>query len=104
MNVLNFSHNWNNKLDCKAFTTLRISNKFELEETIQIKLKGKPIEGVFQCKDKRIFKLDDINEFIARLDTGYSASECKEILKKMYKNKNIDWSKQDIFFYLIVKL
>lgn len=26
MNTLNFSKNWNNKLDCKVFTTLRLHN------------------------------------------------------------------------------
>jgi len=100
---LNFSYNWNNKLDCKAFTTLRLSDRFSVGDKVQINLKKKEhSKGIII--DKRIIVLDNINNYIAYIDTGYDKEECKEILKKMYKNKDIDWETKPIFFYLIKKI
>lgn len=100
MQTLDFSYNWNNKLDCKAFTTLRLSGRFGIEDKIEVRLNKK-----FKCfggiVDRKCFKLRDITDWIAFIDTGYNKIECQNILKKMYKNKNIDWLTQNIYFYLI---
>jgi hypothetical protein len=98
--TLNFSTNWNNKLNNKAFTTLRLSNRFCVGDKIEITLKDKKICNV-EIIDKACFTLDKINNYISYLDTGYSPDECKNILKKMYKN--FDWGMQKIYFYLMVK-
>jgi hypothetical protein len=45
--------------------------------------------------------LDQINDWIARLDTGYDAEKCKELLRTMYKNKGIDWSKQQLAYVML---
>jgi len=45
-------------------------------------------------------KLNDINEYIARLDTGYSAIECRDIIRKMYKNKRVNWETQYLAYLL----
>ena len=100
---LNFSYNWNNKLDCKVFTTLRLSNRFEINNSIKITLNKKEI-GYGKIIGKKSFKLKDINDWVAYIDTGYNAEKCKNILKKMYKNKNINWNEQIIYFYLIEKI
>lgn len=101
MKELNFSYNWNNKLDCKAFTTLRLSDRFKLNDMIEIKLKKKKY-GFGQIVGIKHFYLHDINSFIAYLDTGYDSFECQNILRKMYKN--VDWRTQKINFYLIKKI
>ncbi len=103
MKTLNFSFNWNNKLDCKAFTTLRLSDRFKMGDEVEVLLNKKPIEGRHFVSGIKTLRLEEINTYIAYLDTGYSAGECKEILQKMYKKKNIDWTTQNIYFYLIVK-
>ncbi len=36
------------------------------------------------------------------LDTGYNATETKEVLKRMHKTKSIDWNTQKIDFCLLV--
>lgn len=89
---LQFSHNWNNKLTCSAFTTFRLSNvrKYQIGKRLSIMLKGKHLKDV-QILDIKTLKLNQVNEFIARIDTGYSLAEFKEIIKKMYKDKNIDF-------------
>jgi hypothetical protein len=103
MNIINFSYNWNNKLDCKAFTTLRLSDKYNISDIVEIHLKNKLLFKA-EVIDKKYLKLDKINHFIAYIDTGYNYQECIDILKKMYKNKNINWETQIIYFYLLKKI
>lgn len=84
---IRFTTNWNNKLDCKSFTTLRPApTKYEEGCTYQIYLKDKYL-GDARVLEIREFKVDSINEFIAQIDTGYTAKECKIIMQRMYKGK-----------------
>lgn len=107
MDRISFTYNWNNKLSGKIFTTIRLKNfKFRLDETYEIYLrKGKGF--VFLCHatiiDIRYIKLSAINEFIAGLDTGYSALECKNLIQTMYKRINPDWNTQVLCFILLRK-
>lgn len=65
-----------------------------------VELKGKHLKSakVIQIK---VLGLDDINEYIAGLDTGYSAKECKEMIQKIYSKYNLDWKKQRLDFVLL---
>jgi hypothetical protein len=100
MNYFDFKTNWNNKLDCQYFTTLRLSDKKIPGEHIEIKLKGDH-HCLAQVVDRKKILLNQINSFIAGIDTGYSVEECKTILKTMYKNKRVNWDTQLICLYLI---
>lgn len=85
MEQLKFSYNWNNKLNCHYYTTIRLSSpKYHKEQIIDVQLKG---QHLHQGKiiEIRVIGIDQINEFIGGLDTGYGAEETKNILKKMYK-------------------
>ena len=98
---INFSYNWNNKLGCKIFSTIRIynPNKYQIGQEYKIELNKKPIK-IASITDMKTIYLKDINEFIAGIDTGYSAFECKSILQKMYsKIQNLD--KQPFSFILL---
>ena len=88
MKTINFTYNWNNKLDCKAFTTFRLRNpaKYKIGESYQILLKGKVV-GTATIVQILPLTLDKVNEWIARLDTGYSLPEFKKLVETMYKNK-----------------
>lgn len=98
---IRFSYNWNNKLQCKAFTTLRLHNpkKYKvgsiypiyLEKTL---LKWAKIKAIKQLK---IFQL---NDFMAHIDTGYNKEETIKILQKMYPTA--DWNTQELDFILLV--
>ena len=100
MDEIKFSTNWNNKLDCNYFTTLRLSDRFKVGGKYPVLLKKKQI-GTGEIMAKKYLKLNQINDYIAGLDTGYNAQNCKEILKTMYKNKLIDWKTQTLVLYLI---
>ena len=84
---IRFSYNWNGKLACQAFTTIRpASALYETGERYQIFLKD---EHLFDAViiEKRRFPVSKINDFVAYLDTGYNAEECKKIINRMYKGK-----------------
>lgn len=84
---IKFTYNWNNKLHCKCFSTIRISNnKYKVGEKYEIHLKNsKLFEAVI--KDIQYFKPYDLTEHQARIDTGYSCKETINIIRKMYGNK-----------------
>lgn len=82
---LNFSTNWNNKLNCKAFTTIRpyTASKWFEGEHVQVML-NKKYQFTAKIVAINSMTLEKINEPLARVDTGYSATECKDIIRKMY--------------------
>lgn len=100
MNTIKFSYNWNKKLCCTCFTTLRINNKHNIGDVVMITLKGKE-RGLATVVDKKELNLDGITNALAYIDTGYNAEDTKKLLMKMYKNKNIDWNRQHIYLYVL---
>lgn len=92
---LEFSYNWNGKLDNKCFTTIRLVNwsKYRTGKVINVYLNGNRIKAV-EIIEIRVFKLLDLNEWVARLDTGYSREETIDILCKMYKLDKLNTNKE----------
>lgn len=100
---LEFTTNWNNKLNCECFTTLRLYNpvKHCVGNRFSVRLNGHH-KGYAKIIAVSPIRLEQINEFIARLDTGYSSEECRDIIRKMYKNKTyINWNSQLLAFCLL---
>jgi len=97
---INFSYNWNNKLNCKAYTTIRLYNpsKYRIGEKCDITLKRK-FHHNGEIIDIKNFYLKDLNNFVALIDTGYSLEECRDIILKMYKN--LDFTEQLLSLILI---
>ena len=102
MLTIPFSYNWNNKLDCKAFTTIRIysHDNHRPGTSVNAVLKGIS-KGVGKIMNVKTFLLKDLNDFMAYLDTGYNTAECQKIIKTMYPNLNFDTKL--LAFILIVK-
>lgn len=100
---LDFSYNWNNKLNGKAFTSIRLwnENKYEVGNVYEIRL-GNAKKGSARLISMKRIRLNQINDHIALLDTGYMANECVEIIKTMYKNKRIDWDTQCLAYCLFL--
>ncbi|MBK9333868.1 MAG: hypothetical protein IPM96_16035 [Ignavibacteria bacterium] len=89
MKEIVFTYNWNNKLDCKCFTSIRMSDTYRVGDEYKVFLRsGKDLQvkGVAEIMDIKAFYLDQLSMFIAYLDTGYSVSECKNIIYRMYPN------------------
>lgn len=97
-NVLKFSTNWNNKLDCKYFTTLRLSPKWIDQKVLIVSFKNKA--RVAKIIDAKKIKLSQLNDWLCYLDTGYSKENTIKILGSMYSfNTQID--DKTIYLYLI---
>ena len=101
MKSLNFSYNWNKKLDGKFFTTLRTTNKYDVGDICHVTLKGTS-QGMAQCVDKKIIWYGNLDVFTCGLDTGYGVKETQAILDKMYGGT--DWTQQELYLILFVKI
>lgn len=85
MEQIKFSYNWNKKLNCKAFTTLRLYDpkKYRIGIEYEVFLIDKMIKKI-EIIDIKVVEYKKINNFISYLDTGYSLGETKTILSRMY--------------------
>ena len=102
---LNFSHNWNNKLDCNSFSTVRIrnDNKYQLLDLFRVFLKR---EVYPQNVDFAIARLQSITHFylhkvtpgITFIDANLPVIDFIQLITKMYKNKGINFHKQQMSF------
>lgn len=94
---LEFKHNYNNKLRCKVFTSLRLPHpKLKVGAKFNITLCG------YQKGIAKIISVDHIRggelKFEqAKIDTGFNIKETMQILKDTYKNRPcIDWKTQEL--------
>lgn len=101
--VINFKENANNKLNCEYFTMIRLYDPKKHCEgnRFQITLKGH-IKGYAHIVSVNLIRLDQIREYIARLDAGCSPDEYKKTLKEAYKKKPfINWDTQILAYCLM---
>jgi hypothetical protein len=97
-NIIKFSTNWNNKLDCNYFTTLRISDKYANKKIILIEFKGKyRVCDLVECRKLNTLLL---NDFMCYLDAGYNRDETIKILENMYKFDS-NTEVKTIYLYLL---
>lgn len=97
---IEFSHNWNNKLSCTAFTTLRLSDRFGVGDRVEVYMNKRKL-GTVEIVQKYKTEFGKISDSIAYLDTGYNADECRKILQTMYKDIVLT-SVQVVYLYLCV--
>lgn len=95
--VIRFSYNWNEKLNGKSFTTIRRQSDKYFQgaiHSVMLKEKSGWVTSYQNAEiiDVKVLTLSQIieNEWICRLDTGYSASETKGILMRMYPDVKPD--------------
>lgn len=104
MDKLNFSKNWNGKLNCDFFTTFRVdSEKYQVGKKFEACLNDKSL-GFVELVQKKKLKLEQVNDFVAGLDAGVDAVAFKHIVKTMYKNKLNDIENTDFCLCLFKKI
>lgn len=100
--LFNFSTNWNKKLDCTYYSTLRMSNRYIVGQKGIITLKNQP-QHIGEIIAKNAVKLDSVPssflDVIAYLDTGYNWQDTLAIIKKMYSLSSI--SGKQIYQYIV---
>jgi len=103
MKTMEFKNNWNRKLDCMAFVTIR-PGKYEVGDEYKIMLKqGKEMiaKGVGEVKQVKRMRVCQLNDYMAYLDSGYSAEVCKGIIQKMYHLESTEVGNFEISLVLI---
>lgn len=80
---LPFSNNWNGKLNCDHFTTIRLLNyaKYDTGKRLEMTMKQAYLGDVVVVKH-RAMMLADITDVMAYLDTGYDAKTTQDILQR----------------------
>jgi len=101
MEIIKFSENWNNgKLNLNCFPTIRLKqakyakgNKYEIVYAPNRKGVEPLTLGYAEIVSIVDFRLHDLSEGMALMDTGYSKAESEKIIKTMYWIIN-DWDNQ----------
>lgn len=103
--TLNFSVNWNNKLHCNCYTTFRLHNpKRYIPGTIFDVYLNKHFMHRASVVEVRTLKLEQVNNFIAMVDTGYDTIRFINLVETMYKNIVTNFNKQKFDFVLLQQL
>ncbi len=100
MKQINFSKNWNGKLSCESFSTIRIYNpdKYIIGESYALNLESQHI-GSVEIVALRTFTLSELTDEMAYLDTGKSLKDMIIILKEIYPSLKED----TMLHYIICK-
>lgn len=101
MKTLNFSYNWNAKLFCDCFSTIRLSDFYQIDEEVIIQLQKNTLD-TGKIVSKVETKLNKLTEYVCRIDTGYGLEETKGIIKAMFPGIT-DWENQKIYLYTITR-
>ena len=108
METLSFTHNWNQKLNCRSFSTVRIENpiKYRLNQEYRVQLlqvKGKPPidKGIAVLKHIEYFNLFDVNPAVCYLDANLNKETFIKLVLTMYKNSGIDFNTKRMSFLVL---
>ena len=103
---IKFQRNWNNKLSCNYFTTIRLPQEnYKVDNTLKLLLHENGIfrdMGFVKVIEAKPIRAYQINDWMAYLDAGMSADKMREMLYYMYKDKVDDFEKTE-FVYMILE-
>lgn len=96
--TIDFLQNWNGKLFCNAFTTIRKQDdRYQVGIRYDITLQDKWC-GDAECVQVTQFTLDRLTESMAYLDTGFSKRETIELLQELYGSDVVN----ETFCYIVL--
>lgn len=109
MERLNFSNNWNKKLDCECFSTIRLWNPPKHFEGKEVEVYDNSVSPArFKGRGKYAivseFKLCQLKPAAAMLDTGYSLDETLNIIRTMYSKKVPNIETQSFAYCILRKI
>ena len=92
METIRFNKNWNQKLCCDNYTTIRLhSNKFYVGNILETvcKTDNSEIKEMAKVVYVRSYRLNDIPEEVFWTDCGMSKEHAIQMIEKMYLKYNI---------------
>lgn len=100
---IHFSNNWNGKLNCEFFTTIRLKkDKYVPGRRYEIYLRD-TLAFEATIYDIKQIRLADITEYVARTDMGLTGYDCRQFFREQYADKNINWDTQILQYILLRK-
>ena len=104
MEYISFLTNWNNKLQCQVFSTIRLHNprKYKKGECYNVFLNGLQYPSV-ECMNVITVTTDKLSDYVCLLDTGYDKKETLAILGKMYPGINMNTQLFDVILLKKIK-
>lgn len=99
---LDFTYNWNNKLACTCYSTIRASGRLREGQHVTIKLQGKPLH-VAMVEVVKPFRIHEMTEAMAMIDTGYGRDETIQILRKMYSKLTDEQFEKQLFHFYVLR-
>jgi hypothetical protein len=96
---LNFNYNWNGKLNCDCFSTIRLSGRFDVGDEVNISFKNEFLTTA-KVVSKVATRLLKLTDYVCYLDTGYCRDATIQIITKMYPDVK-DWDNQIIYIYTL---
>ena len=98
--TINFFQNWNNKLSCDYFTTIRPDWDYYKKGEIYTIVLNKIFQYEGQILEIRRFYLKDLNQYMSFLDAGLSPELLRAQIVKMYPKKDF---KVELLNILLIK-
>ena len=96
MDIIKFNKNWNQKLCCDNYTTIRLhSNKFFVGNVLETVCKIKDENRNTEIREKakvvfvKSYRLNEIPEEVFWTDCGLSKQHAIEMIEKMYSKYDI---------------
>lgn len=103
MKKLKFIKNWNNKLNCDFFTTIRYWDNISVDDVVEVELEGKYIFSA-KCLSKKHFHLDALPEMTCYTDFGANKENFIKFINKMYGQKVPNILNEQFTVYLFERL
>lgn len=102
---IHFSYNWNHKLNCQSFSTVRLWNeeKYQLLDLFEVTVKEnaqhpKVSLGIARLQVINKFLLHKVTPGISFLDANLTVIDFQQLVKTMYKNKGINFKEHPMCF------
>ena len=105
MDITKFSVNYNKKINCDYFTTLRLANPYKYKVGVKhkIKLHERGVirdYGTAEIIEVKTIRMHQLNTYICGLDMASTVDEAKTIIYTRYKNLVADVNLEN--FYLVL--
>ena len=99
--MFNFDQNFNNKLSCNVFTTLRLTTQYQINDTVKISLQNKFLAYV-EVIDKLTFtSISEVPPVIFTVDTGLEYDKAIPFFKSLYAHVLVDFETQPVYLYVL---
>ena len=97
---IKFSKNWNRKLDCDYFTTIRLGSilkqkyyRANMRQVFDVKIKGQ-VHSRAILSSMQVTKLGELRHQMIFTDSGMGYIDFCELMRKLYGERN-EWNEFD---------